>query len=160
MPENVYKCPFSHRECRSCPVYRGKHSYIISSDGDETPRSRITKKVEFDWQGSLKETLRKHEDVGLDPDETLVLGTQGIVTDSRGKEVKIILKVFDKETGERRFCTISEAKDWDWENRQKVRSIGPWHIYSFERLLSVLGHKAQTGCKEVELIEAPFYMGC
>ncbi len=76
------------------------------------------------------------------------------------KKYKIGLTVLDRETGERRACTIAEAGTWDWENRQKVRSIGPWHIYSFARLLSVLADKAEAGCEEVELVEAPFYMGC
>ncbi len=76
------------------------------------------------------------------------------------KKYRMSLTVLDKETGVRRACTIAEASAWDWENRQKVRSIGPWHIYSFQRLLSVLAQKAEAGCEEVELVEAPFYMGC
>jgi hypothetical protein len=160
MPENVYKCPFSHGECRSCPVYRGKHSYIISKDGDKTPQSRILKNAEIDWQERLKETLGKHEEAGFDTNGVLLVGPQGTITDGHGKEIKIGFTVFDKDTGDRRVCTVMEASTWDWGNRQKVRSIGAWHIYSFERLLSVLAHKAEAGCEEVELIEAPFYMGC
>ena len=37
MPENVYKCPFSHMECRNCPIYRGRHSYIVPKIGDDAP---------------------------------------------------------------------------------------------------------------------------
>jgi hypothetical protein len=76
------------------------------------------------------------------------------------KKYDISLIVLDKETGERRVCSLIEARDWDWENRQKVRTIGPWHIYNFQRLLSVLAQKAEDGLKEVELVEAPFYKGC
>ena len=76
------------------------------------------------------------------------------------KKYRIGLTVLDRETGQSRACTLAEARTWDWENRQKVRTIGPWHIYSFQRLLSILAHKAEDGCEEVELIETPFYKGC
>ena len=76
------------------------------------------------------------------------------------KKYRIALTVFDKETGKTRACTLAEARTWDWENRERVRSIGPWHIYSYQRLLAVLAHKAEAGCEEVELVEAPFFMGC
>lgn len=160
MPENVYKCPFSHRECRSCPIYRGKHSYVISKDGEEAPDSRVLRNVDIDWQKSFKETLGKSGKTSLDPDHAVLLGPQGTLVDSRGKEINIRLTFFDKETGDRRPCTLVEASTLDWGNRQKVRSIGAWHIYSFERLLAVLAHKAEAGCEEAELVEAPFYMGC
>lgn len=78
----------------------------------------------------------------------------------KGKKYRISLTVLDRETGIRRHCTLAEAKAWDWENREKVRSIGPWHIYSFARLLGVLASRAEAGCEETEIVEAPFFMGC
>ena len=76
------------------------------------------------------------------------------------KKYVISLTLFDRETGIQRPCTLAEAKEWDWENREKVRSIGPWHIYSFARLLSVLKAKVEEGCVEIEIEEKPFFMGC
>ena len=76
------------------------------------------------------------------------------------KQYRITLVVLDRETGEKRVCPLSEARTWDWDNREKVRSVGPWHIHSFEKLLAILAQKAESGCEEVELTEAPFYMGC
>ncbi|MGD0232330.1 MAG: hypothetical protein ABSC19_18575 [Syntrophorhabdales bacterium] len=163
MPENVNKCPFSQSGCRNCPIYRGRHNYIMPKDGDGVPQPRVLKKAEIDWQERFKEVLQNREDDVPDAEEALRLEPQETNIDGGEKESKkyrIGLTVLDRETGERRVCTISEASTWDWENREKVRSIGPWHIYSFERLLQVLAHKAQAGCEEVELIEAPFYMGC
>lgn len=75
------------------------------------------------------------------------------------KKLRISLTLVDMETGERRPCTLAEAKEWDWENRDKVRTIGPWHIYSFARLLSVLKEKAEAGIEEIEIVEAPFLLG-
>ena len=75
------------------------------------------------------------------------------------KKYTIRLMVRDAETGVRRECSLAEAREWDWANREKVRSIGAWHIYSFKRLLAILARKAEEGLDEVELVEAPFFMG-
>jgi hypothetical protein len=83
--------------------------------------------------------------------------------DESGKEkkkYKVSLTVFYGETGVRKPVTLAEAKTWDWENPEKVRSIGPWHIYSYARLLAVLADKAQAGCEEIEIDETPFFMSC
>ena len=149
-------------ECRNCPIYRGRHSYVVAKDGDETPQARIVKKPEMDWQQRFKAVLQNKENDVPDPEEAYRLRPRKTRKEGNGRETqkyKISLTVLDRETGERRVCTVSEASTWDWDNRQKVRSIGPWHIYSFERLLAVLAQKAEAGCEEVELTEAPFYMG-
>jgi hypothetical protein len=57
MPENVYKCPFSLKECRTCPIYRGRHAYVVSKDGDVVPETRIVKQVEDNWQEKFKEVV-------------------------------------------------------------------------------------------------------
>lgn len=80
-------------------------------------------------------------------------------TGKERKKYRISLTVFYKETGESRPCTLAEAKEWDWENREKVRSIGPWHIHSYQRLLAILAHEAEQGHEEIEIVEAPFFMG-
>jgi hypothetical protein len=162
MPKTVKKCPFSKKGCRNCPTYRGRHNCIMPKDGDEMPQARILKQVEIDWEERFKEILQNRGN-GLDDEKDLRLKPRETDMNGDGNERKkysISLTVLDRETGERRVCTIPEASTWDWENRQKVRSIGPWHIYSFERLLVVLANKAEAGCEEVELVEAPFYMGC
>jgi hypothetical protein len=163
MPENINKCPFSKAGCRNCPIYRGRHSYIIPHDGDGTPQPKILKRPEFDWQARFKEVLRSREEEVPDVDEVALCESQQTQTEDEGKEedkYRISLTVLYRETGERKTVTLDEAAAWDWENRQKVRSIGPWHIYSFQRLLDVLANKAESGSEEFELVEAPFYMGC
>jgi hypothetical protein len=57
MPENVYKCPFSHQECRTCPVFRGRHAYVVPKEGEEVPEPKILKKVEVDWQAQFREVV-------------------------------------------------------------------------------------------------------
>ena len=161
MPENVYTCPFSHRECRNCPIYRGRHSYITIKDSDGTPQPRILKKPD-DWQAKFKAVVRNREDDISRVKEAEQLKQHE--TDAQGdgkerKEYKIKLTVLDAETGETITCTVAEASTWDWGNWQKVRAIGPWHIYSFERLLAILAQKAESGCEEIDMTEAPFHAG-
>lgn len=164
MPDNVHICPFSKNACRNCPIYRGRHGYITCNDADGIPQARILKKDDDEWQERFKAVLDGSEESGLQHEEAnMQVILQETIVGGNGEKkdkYKTTLIVLDRETGARTVCTISEARTWDWENRQKVRSIGPWHIYSFERLLSVLAQKAGGGCEEIELVEAPFYMGC
>jgi hypothetical protein len=57
MPATVTKCPFSKIECRECPLYRGRHGYIVAKEGEETPAGRVLKKDDGDWQEKFKEAL-------------------------------------------------------------------------------------------------------
>ncbi len=70
MPENIHICPFSRQSCRSCALYRGRHGYITCKDADETPESRIVKRVEIDWQDRFKEVLRNREEYAPAAEET------------------------------------------------------------------------------------------
>jgi hypothetical protein len=80
---------------------------------------------------------------------------------SEGKVTyKIRLKVLDRETGNERYATLEEAKDWDWANPEIWRIIGGWQITSFQQLLNVLYRKMEKGYTEVEMLEAPRFMLC
>lgn len=121
------------------------------------------KKPEDDWQARFKEVVQNSDESAAHTakaSRSKRQKTNGDGDRRKRKECRISLTVLDRETGERKACTISEAKTWDWDNREKVRSIGPWHIYTFERLLAILAQKAEAGCEEVELVETPFYVGC
>jgi hypothetical protein len=71
------------------------------------------------------------------------------------KIMKIKLKVTDRETGEVRYCTMDEAKTWDWGNQDIWRIVSGWQITSFKGLVSMVHLKAQKGHAEVEVLESP-----
>ena len=74
------------------------------------------------------------------------------------KPQKARLTLRDRETGESRFCSLDEAKTWDWKNPEIWRMIGDMQISSYERLLEVLSFKIESGAKEIEIVEAPRFM--
>jgi hypothetical protein len=69
--------------------------------------------------------------------------------------LKMKLKLTDRETGDSRYCTLAEAKKWDWANPEVWRILNGWQITSFQRLLNMLYLKAQKGYDEIEILEAP-----
>ena len=69
--------------------------------------------------------------------------------------LKMKLKVLDRETGDSRYCTLADAKEWDWANPEVWRIVNGWQITSFKRLLNMLYLKAQKGQDEIEILEAP-----
>jgi len=71
---------------------------------------------------------------------------------------KIRLKVLNRETEEWRYCTLDEAKTWDWDNPEIWRLIGGWQIKSFQQLLNLLYLKMEKGYTEVEMLESPRFM--
>ena len=71
------------------------------------------------------------------------------------KVFKIRLKVIDRETGEHRYCSVMETKTWDWANPEYWRIVNGWQITSFKGLLNLLHLKAQKGCEEIVVLEAP-----
>jgi hypothetical protein len=68
---------------------------------------------------------------------------------------KMKVKVLYRETGESRYCTLDEAKTWDWGSQDTWRIVSGWQITSFKGLLSMMNMKAQKGLQEVEILESP-----
>lgn len=78
-----------------------------------------------------------------------------IATADVEKILKMKVKVVYRETGESRYCTLDEAKTWDWGNQDTWRIISGWQITSFNGLLNMMHMKAQRGLEEVEILESP-----
>lgn len=140
-------CPFTHRLCTECALYRGRHYYfsLFKQDQKTDETSEHTESnlshCSVDFQ-----VLKKLADRWIDP-----------ATEARG-EPQIKLKVIDMESGASRVCDFNEAKTWDWNNQGMMRIIDGQQINSFDRLIEVLYNKAEKGYKEVELYEGPRFM--
>jgi hypothetical protein len=149
-------CPFSNKGCTECAVYRGRHHYLSYSkehQGSTDPqkghaKSRVhSPSVEFQ---ALRESIERY----------LVFPTfpgAGKHTEKRGN-LQIKLKVIDVENRTTRTCDFNEAKEWNWDNPELMRVIDGWQITSMEMLFEIMCHKAEKGCKEVDLYETPRFM--
>ena len=82
-------------------------------------------------------------------------GPQAAETAGEKRQFKIKLKLTDRENGQSRYCTLDEAKTWDWKDPETWRMIGGWQIASFQALLGILYLKMEKGIEEVEIVEAP-----
>jgi hypothetical protein len=71
------------------------------------------------------------------------------------KILKMKVKVVYRETGNSRYCTLDEAKTWDWGNQDIWRIVSGWQITSFNGLLNMMYMKVQRGVEEVEILESP-----
>lgn len=141
-------CPFTHRLCDECALYRGRHYYLsfckqyrgYIHDSKENAKSDVLQHS-VDFQ-ALEKLVGPWADAALRPEA----------------EPKIRLKVIDMESGETRVCPLDEAKTWDWRNPQLLRVVGGLQITSWDNLVEILCHKAEKGYQEVEIYEAPLFM--
>ena len=152
MTKGEFVCPFSHKSCYECVLYRGKHYYIDTcrkeggNNGDRsdnrTPavpyRSADLKK---DFQ-TLESQVEPWADVVPLPD----------------RDLQMRLVVINVETGENRVYSPADARTWDWDDSETVRQIDGIQIDSWDKLRKVLSYKAKSGQQEVKLYEAPRFM--
>jgi len=149
-------CPFSNKACRECPIYRGRHRYRSFSHQCQGSTDKATgwaksavtpPSIEFQ---ALRKSVERYLVLPTFPDT-------GKHSEKRGNP-KIKLKVIDVENRTTRTCDFDESKEWIWDNPEIMRVIGGWQVTSTEMLLEIMCSKAEKGCEEVELYEAPRFM--
>jgi hypothetical protein len=150
MVKNPVACPFSNGPCTECAVYRGRHQHLILSKPHRTPSDgQQQKKHSQSGTSSLSaefQALRNSAEPWT--------GKQG----QRKDELKIRLKVIDVERKETRICDLHELQKWHWGNPRLYRLIDGRQVTDLDNLIEILYHKAEAGCEEVDLYEAPRFM--
>jgi len=141
-------CPFSHRLCSECALYRGRHYYLgfckqyrgyIGESKENTKSGTIHHSVDFQ---ALWKLVEPWADAGLQPET----------------KPKIKLKVVDMESEATTVCELDEAKTWDWSNPEMMRIIAGLQITSWDKLVELVSFKAKKGYQEVEVYEAPRFL--
>jgi hypothetical protein len=139
-------CPFSKTACTECSLYRAKHHHLSLSMQDRSilrrsggaKSHRLAISAEFEaLNRSVERSDRKR---------------------GRTTEPKIRVKVIDMETKATRICEVKELKGWDWSDPSLWRLIDGWQVRDLNRLMEILNSKAEMGCEEVEVCEAPRFM--
>lgn len=138
---NIMNCPFSHRACTECGIYRGRHRYMAfrSHAGDGKGDSENAIAAYFK---SMEKLSNPWDDQSTPLKERLT----------------IRLTLIDAESGKARSCGIDEAKTWDWKDPETMRIINDRIVTSFEHLVRILRYKEGQGHQEVELYEFPRFM--
>lgn len=126
-------CPFTHKACNECGVYRGRHRHFVPAK--ESGVDRIAEYF-------------KAVDSDLNP----------VQEDTIGRVPAISFRVFTMEDRKMRTCEISEAKNWDWGDPTMMRLIDGWHVKNYQNLIEILCRKEDKGDKTVELEECPRFM--
>jgi hypothetical protein len=144
----AWSCPFSKRACTECGIYRGRHHAWISrrrhersfERGEARERSReLPLSIQF-------QALRG----SIEPDG----GRSAVGTD----ELRIRLKVVYAENGRTEMSNLDGAKKWDWTDPKIWRLIDGRQITGLASLIDIVYAKAERGCEEVEVYEAPRFM--
>jgi len=139
-------CPFSHRLCDECPLYRGRHYYLCFC---EKYRGYIDQS-----KGNAKPGTN-HQPVDFQALWKLVQPWAGRRLEA---EPNVKLKVIDMESGERRVCQLDEAKTWDWDNPKMMRIVSGFQVTSWDKLIELASFQVKKGYQEVEVYEGPRFM--
>jgi hypothetical protein len=144
--KNNKLCPFLHRGCEQCAIYRGRHIYLTVCKGSAGSaragkNGKLNAREPVDFK-SMKELFEPWADK---KDKTEALPD-------------ISIKVIDAETDEAAYFDLNEAKNWDWSNPTLMRVVGDIQIYSWEKLVEIARFKAKKGTRELVIYEAPRFM--
>ncbi len=142
------RCPFTHRLCTECALYRGRH-YCLG----------FCQQYRGCIGGSTENTKSdsRHHSAGLQSLKDWVEPWAGLANQPES-ELDVKLKVIDMESGQTKVCDFSDTKMWDWSNPEFMRIIDGLQITSREKLVEILSFKAGKGCQEVAVYEAYRFM--
>lgn len=152
MMKGEFVCPFDHRSCHECILYRGRHYYIDSCRKDRGDINAL--------QDNLKPPVNNHSGDLQAYFQALESQIEPWtdVEPLKERELQIRLVVRNVETGEDRTYSLAEVKQWDWSDLEAVRQIDGIQIDSWDKLVKVLSYKVATGYQEVKIYEAPRFM--
>lgn len=137
-------CPFTHRSCKDCSFYRGRHCYT-------------------DFLRRYHASDYAHKNIDFNKVSLLSLNRNGNkvkLTEKSSDELPDIqLKIIDLITDQSRVENLKQASSWKWDNPDIQRLInGTIHITSWEQLLNYSRNKVKSGDKEIIIYETPAYL--
>ena len=140
MKKNQRLCPISHRDCKQCVLFRGKHLYLnVCKAAPGTPDKKIK---------------------ALSSGKPVVYKSAKKVTKKTVAEPLpvITLKVIDAETEASSFCDLKEAEKWDWNDSTLTRVSEDINVDNWEQLVEIARFKAKNNYRELVVREIPRFM--
>jgi hypothetical protein len=144
MKETTRLCPISHRDCKQCAIFRGKHLYLnVCKAAPGTPDKLIVtslsrKPVDFKSTKEVSEPWIKKSETEALP--------------------SIAIKLIDAETEESAYYGLKEAEKWDWSDPTLTRVSEDVNVYSWEELVEIARFKAKNSYRELVVREVPHFM--
>ena len=133
-------CPISHRDCKQCVLYRGKHVYLnVCRAAPGTPDKKI-------------KTLSSGKSAGIKSRSQVI---KKVVT---GPLPNIVIKVIDAETEASVLHDLQEAEKWDWSDSTLTRVSEDKNVDNWEELVEIARSKAKSGYRELVVREIPRFL--
>jgi hypothetical protein len=137
-------CPISHRDCRQCALYRGKHIYLNVCKG--APGAQTN------W--ILATGSRKR----VGPKSAKRLSASRISKSEIEALPNITIKAVDAETEESKYYDLKETEKWDWNDSTLTRISEDTQVNSWEDLVEIARSRAKSGYRELVVRIIPRYM--
>jgi hypothetical protein len=137
-------CPISHRDCRQCVLFRGKHLYLnVCRAAPGAPDKKIK---------------------ALSAGKPVIYKTAKGVAGPKVKKSQaeplpnIAIKVVDAQTETSAFHDLKEAEKWDWNDSTLTRVSEDKNVDDWDELVEIARSKAESGYRELVVREIPRFM--
>jgi hypothetical protein len=134
--KNTRVCPISHRDCRQCVLFRGKHLYLnVCKAAPGAPATN--------WKMVKSRKAAP------------VMRVKKISTEPLPN---IILRVIDAETEAVVLHDLKEAEKWDWSDTTLTRVSEDKNVDNWEELVEIARSTSKSGYRELVVREIPRFM--
>jgi len=149
MAKTPMRCPFNDKLCKECQIYRGRHYYLCTCKQYRCYIKTNTKVNALNQSPNIDMTAIKKlfEPWSVSTDKTEALA-----------DIKIKIKVINREDSTEKYVELAETKNWDWENRIMMRTINGKHVTSWNEFLEIVRYNNAKGIAELVIFEAPTFM--
>lgn len=148
MAKTPMRCPFNQKLCEECQLFRGRHYYLSTCEH---------------YRGYIKtdtkpDTMHPSQKMDFASLKKLFEPWSAVDDNVKPADMKIKIKVIDREAGTERYCDLLETKNWDWQNRFIMRLVNGKHVTSWEEFLEIVRYQDARGTAELVVYEAPSFM--
>lgn len=140
-------CPFSHRSCKECNFYLGRHCYTDFQSVAHRIKHNNKKRINYN-EIPLLRFGNSRPDMRLPENE-------------RNEDLlsRVKLKIIDLISEQSKVYPCEAASTWTWDDPDVQRFInGCMHVTSWEQLKEYCLRKARSGETEVVIYESPSYL--
>jgi len=148
MAKTPMRCPFNDKLCKECQIYRGRHYYLCAKENYRGHIKTTTEVKDFNISDKFDMATFKKvfepwtgNDAAANPDD-----------------IKMKIKVINREDNTEKYVTLAETKNWDWGNTVMMRTVNGKHVTSWVEFSEIVRYQNSKGTTELIVFEAPAFM--